>query len=126
MRLAIILFLLSLNQIFSFKLSPNIIQIQNKANSFIKLSRAKNIIPTAFLSFSGGYLINPSITNLLHNSNFILSSIITSLIMSTSMIINDVCDIEIDKVNNKDRPLITGEITKSEAKRMFSSVSNTE
>lgn len=121
MRLAIILFLLSLNQIFSFKIPSNIkinnnfIQIQNKANSFIKLSRAKNIIPTAFLSFSGGYLINPSITNLLHNSNFILSSIITSLIMSTSMIINDVCDIEIDKVNNNDRPLITGEITKVEA-----------
>lgn len=68
MRLTIILFLLSLKQIFSFKILHNIkinenfIQIQNKANSFIKLSRAKNIIPTAFLSFSGGYLVNPSIT----------------------------------------------------------------
>jgi geranylgeranylglycerol-phosphate geranylgeranyltransferase len=117
MRLPIILFFLLLNQTYSFKILPNIKinNIQNKANSFIKLSRAKNIIPTAFLSFSGGYLSNPSITNLLHNSNFILSSIITSLVMSTSMIINDVYDIEIDKVNNKDRPLITGEITKIEA-----------
>ena len=119
MRLIIILFLLSLNQIFSFKipykLNNNIIQMQNKTNSFIKLSRPQNIIPVAFLSFSGGYLINPSITNLLHNSNFILSSVITSLIMSTSMIINDVSDIEIDKINSKNRPLITGEITKFEA-----------
>lgn len=120
MRLLNILFFLLLNQTFSFKiphikLQNNIIQLKNKTKSFIKISRVKNIIPTAFLSFSGGYIINPSIYNLLHNSNFILSSIITSLVMTTSMIINDVYDIDIDKINNQNRPLVTGEITKTEA-----------
>ena len=35
--------------------------------------------------------------------------------MSISMIINDIYDIDIDKINNSNRPLVTGEITKSEA-----------
>jgi geranylgeranylglycerol-phosphate geranylgeranyltransferase len=35
--------------------------------------------------------------------------------MSASMVINDLFDIELDKVNNPTRPLITGEITKTEA-----------
>jgi geranylgeranylglycerol-phosphate geranylgeranyltransferase len=35
--------------------------------------------------------------------------------MSTSMIINDLFDIEIDKANKTNRPLVTGEVTKLEA-----------
>lgn len=88
---------------------------KNKIDGFLQLIRAKNIIPCFFLNFSGGFMMEPSIIALLHNTNFIISSIITSLIMSTSMIINDLFDIEIDKINNKDRPLITGIITKKEA-----------
>jgi geranylgeranylglycerol-phosphate geranylgeranyltransferase len=81
----------------------------------MRLIRCDNLLPAFLLNLSGGFIINPSFNNLLHNTNFILSSIITSLIMSTSMIINDIYDIKIDKINNKDRPLITGEITKLEA-----------
>lgn len=88
---------------------------KNKINNFLELIRYKNIIPSFFLSFSGGFIINSSINELFENTNFIISSIITILIMSTSMIINDLYDIDIDKINNKNRPLVTGEITKSEA-----------
>jgi len=35
--------------------------------------------------------------------------------MSSSMIINDIFDLEIDKINNPKRPLVTGEITKTDA-----------
>lgn len=89
--------------------------IVNKTKSFFKIIRYKNIMPTLLLSFSGGVIINPSY-NLFHSSKFIISSIITVLIMSCSMIINDVFDVNIDRINNKSRPLVTGEITMREAK----------
>lgn len=91
------------------------LSIQNKTNQFLKLIRAKNIIPTLFLSGSGGWLMNPSVSSLLHSKSYIVSSINTFLIMSASMIINDLFDLEIDKINNPERPLVTGAITKSEA-----------
>ena len=109
------------NKLLDNKLSNNEIShqkldiVENKMKSFMKLIRYNNILPTFLLNFSGGFIINPSINNLLHNKDFLLSSIITSLIMSTSMIINDINDIKIDKINNKDRPLVTGKITRSEA-----------
>jgi geranylgeranylglycerol-phosphate geranylgeranyltransferase len=89
--------------------------IKNKTTIFMKLIIYNNLLTTLLLNLSGGFIMNPSLINLLYNKNFILSSIITSLIMSTSMIINDFYDINIDKVNNVNRPLVTGEITKTEA-----------
>jgi geranylgeranylglycerol-phosphate geranylgeranyltransferase len=75
-----------------------------------KLIRAQNILPTLFLSFTGGY-----IQKTLATPQFAISTAITALIMSTSMILNDLFDIELDRTNNPRRPLITGEVTKPEA-----------
>lgn len=86
----------------------------NKFNSFLKLIRYKNIIPTIFLNFSGGWIVNPSINNIFSIS-FIVTIINTILIMSTSMILNDLYDINIDKINNPLRPLVTKSITINEA-----------
>lgn len=87
---------------------PN--SIFNKINSYLKLIRYKNILPTLLLSFTGGWLMNQSIIQLLESPYFIISTINTILIMSSSMIINDIYDIEIDRINNFNRPLVTGEI----------------
>lgn len=106
---------LSDNKLSNNNLNKNLNIFENKIKSFIKLIRYNNLLPVFLLNLSGGFMINPSFNNLLYNTNFQLSSIITSLIMSTSMIINDIYDIEIDKINNKIRPLVTGEITKFEA-----------
>jgi len=89
--------------------------IIKKINGFSKIIRSYNILPTFVLCFFGGWIINPSMMNLLNSKQFIVSSISTLLIMSSSMIINDIYDIEIDKVNNPSRPLITGEVTIKEA-----------
>ena len=91
------------------------VSIINKTKGFLKIIRYKNIMPTLLLSFSGGVIINPSY-NLFHSSKFIISSIITVLILMCSMITNDVFDVKIDRINNKLRPLVTGEITMREAK----------
>lgn len=87
-----------------------------KTKSFLKIIRYKNILPTLLLSFSGGWIMNPSMNSLFHSSKFIISSIITVLIMGCSMIINDVFDINIDKINKPSATLVTGEITMKEAK----------
>jgi len=89
--------------------------IVTKVNSISKLIRSVNILPTLFLTFSGGWIIEPSIKTLLYSSQFISVNIISLLAMSLSMVINDIYDIDLDKINNPSRPLITGEITKKEA-----------
>ena len=89
--------------------------IIKKLNSVLKLTRSVNILPTLLLSFSGGFIVEPSLHNLLHSSAFISTSVISLLIMSLSMILNDIYDKELDKINNPNRPLITGEISENEA-----------
>lgn len=89
--------------------------IKRKTQGFIKIIRPQNIIPTLFLCFTGGWMANPSFKTLLKTPSFIVSSINAITIMSSSMIINDIFDLEIDKINNPKRPLVTGEITKKDA-----------
>jgi geranylgeranylglycerol-phosphate geranylgeranyltransferase len=60
-------------------------------------------------------MINPSIINLLYSTKFVVSTIDTVLIMSASMVLNDLYDLEIDRVNSPNRPLVNGEIKISEA-----------
>ena len=87
----------------------------HKIKSLFELSRPINIIPTTLLCFSGGWIMNPSIDNLFHSIPFIVSTINTILIMSTSMILNDIYDIKIDKINNPNRPLVNESVKVYEA-----------
>lgn len=91
-------------------------KFQYKVTNFAKLIRANNIIPTTLLSFSSGWIANPSsLYNLCRSIPFIISIVITLLIMSSSMIINDIIDIDVDKINNPNKPLINGTISKNES-----------
>jgi heme O synthase-like polyprenyltransferase len=67
-------------------------KIIDKSKNYLKLIRSKNILPTLLLSFTGGWITNPSIYNLLRSKTFITSTIITQFIMSSSMIMNDIYD----------------------------------
>ena len=86
-----------------------------KKNNFMNLIRSENIFPTLLLNFSGGWIVNPSIYNLFHSTPFIISIITTILIMSSSMIINDILDINIDKINYPNKPLVNRSISIKEA-----------
>jgi len=90
-------------------------QTQKKINGFLNLIRYNNILPTTLLCFTGAWIVNPSIYNLFHSKDFIVSTVDTLIVMSNSMIINDIYDIDIDRVNNKSKPLVTGEIKIGEA-----------
>lgn len=89
--------------------------IKLKLKNFMELIRYENILPTILLNFSGGWIANPSLHNLLHSTPFIISIITTILIMSSSMIINDIIDINIDKINSPNKPLVNGSIKIKEA-----------
>jgi len=96
--------------------SENLLQIiAKKRIGFLKIIRHKNILPTFFLCFSGGWIMCPSWVSLWSNPHFLVTTIITILVMSTSMIINDLFDLDIDTFNMSRRPLVTGEVTKWEA-----------
>uniref|UniRef100_A0A6C0DLN0 UbiA prenyltransferase family protein n=1 Tax=viral metagenome TaxID=1070528 RepID=A0A6C0DLN0_9ZZZZ len=92
-----------------------IIKTTIKTNQYLRLIRSENILPTLLLSFTGGWIMNPSLSRLFGSTRFISASIITILVMSSSMVLNDLFDIEIDKINNPHRPLVTGDVTKKEA-----------
>lgn len=89
--------------------------IQKKTSGFIKIIRTENILPTVLLSMSSGFIMIPNIIKLFKSTSFIVSTVITLLIMTNSMIINDIFDIKIDKINAPTRPLVTGELTKQDA-----------
>lgn len=104
--------LLSSNKIIFKNDDNNKVSYKNKSKNLLKLIRYKNILPTFLLSLTGGLLINP--TKIL-SCGFFISVVNTILIMSSSMVINDIFDINIDKINNYDRPLVNGDITIKEA-----------
>jgi geranylgeranylglycerol-phosphate geranylgeranyltransferase len=89
--------------------------IRKKTNSFVRMIRPTNLLPTLILSLSGGIIMKQNIVSLLCSKQFMAANIIVLLIMANSMILNDMFDIPIDKMNNPDRPLITGEITIKES-----------
>jgi geranylgeranylglycerol-phosphate geranylgeranyltransferase len=117
----IIYFFLSIVSCFQIKpiIKPNIklysISNKNKVNDYLSLIRYKNILPATLLNLSGGLIMHPSI-DLFYNKQFLISIINTLLIMSSSMVLNDLYDIDVDKINNPNRPIVTGKISINEAK----------
>lgn len=103
-------------------ITPNINNNNNNNNSsptklqsFLKLMRVKSIPPTFLLCFSGGWIMNPSLPILMKSIPFMVSIINTLLITSASMVINDIYDVEIDRINSPHRPLVNGAVTIKEA-----------
>jgi len=90
-------------------------KIKQKMKNIAKLIRVGNTLPTLLLSFTGGWIANPSLYNLFTSPTFLVSSINTIFVMYVSMIINDIFDLDVDKYNNPSRPLVTGEIKVKEA-----------
>jgi 4-hydroxybenzoate polyprenyltransferase len=89
--------------------------IKKKTYALIRMIRPTNILPTICIGFSSGLIMNPSFVRLLKTKEFIGANFIVLLIMSNSMIINDIIDMRVDKQNNPDRPLVTGDITFKES-----------
>jgi 4-hydroxybenzoate polyprenyltransferase len=88
------------------------IKPMNKISKLATITRAQNIPSILAISFTGGYIMNPAA---LSSKPFWISTIESILIMSNSMVMNDILDLEVDKINSPHRPLVTGEIIKKDA-----------
>lgn len=104
------MFMTSIPELF---LEPKKTTVQHM-KSTLRLIRHKNIAPTLAISVAGGWIANPSPAFLI-KPEFLASCAITIAIMSSSMILNDIADYNIDLVNNPGRPLVNGEITRRRA-----------
>ena len=82
----------------------------HKISEMIRLTRPQNIPATLALSLAGSHIMNP-----FSHSRWIVPCIQSILVMSNSMVLNDICDIEADRINSPERPLVKGIITKREA-----------
>jgi geranylgeranylglycerol-phosphate geranylgeranyltransferase len=91
----------------------------SKINGLVSLIRPKSILPTIFLCGAGGFIMNPNLLNLLHSKTFITSTACTLLILPSSMVINDVYDVKIDRINNPGRPLASGRVKIYEALLLY-------
>jgi len=93
--------------------------IQEKARNFARLARIRNIWPSIAASVASAWVIHPTIPQSIQHirsPKFAIATVNILLVMAASMIINDLCDIPLDIINNPQRPLVTGKITIHEAR----------
>ena len=91
-------------------------QRKTHKDAFFTLIRYKNLTPTFLLTLTGGALLSPSLHTLFYETPaFWAASANTLLIMSGSMVVNDIFDIENDRINHPERPLVTGAIRRTDA-----------
>ena len=93
----------------------------NNIVSFFKLIRLKNLIIVAItqliIKFS---LINPFLDDfMLSNNQFYLLVLATIFITASGYIINDIYDVKTDKINKKERRIVSKSITSRDAFRWY-------
>ena len=86
--------------------------LTTKILSFIKITRPINVLITFFVVVVAILITPKEQTDF---STILLASIAASLVAAAGNIVNDICDIESDKISHPQRPLVLSEISKKEA-----------
>lgn len=84
-----------------------------KIAAFATLIRPVNALPAALLSATGGIITQIPLIGKITLSY--APAAITIAVLSNSMILNDLFDIHVDRINNPERPLVSGQISRTEA-----------
>lgn len=84
----------------------------NKIKTYIKIIRPINFVITFLSIFIAGIICNENALELI---KIVLASTAGAFVGSAGNIINDIFDIEIDKINRPERPLPSKKMNKSEA-----------
>jgi geranylgeranylglycerol-phosphate geranylgeranyltransferase len=92
------------------------INLKTKIKSAVLITRPVNVLITFISVLIAGYICK---TQYLQISVLILAAISAALINSAGNIINDIYDIEVDKVNNKNRVLSNGALSVIAAKALY-------
>jgi geranylgeranylglycerol-phosphate geranylgeranyltransferase len=90
--------------------------LTEKLTSILKITRPVNVIIT-FVSLLVAAAI--CLTSKISELNLLLAAISAALAAASGNIINDIYDIEIDKINRPLRPLPSGKITEKEAYTLY-------
>ena len=91
-----------------------------KIQQYVQLTRVqKNFIPTSVLIMLSGFIGNPHWKQWIFTKTFASVFTIVHLITSSSMVINDIFDLRIDRVNKPTRPLASGKVSLQEAIALF-------
>lgn len=88
-----------------------------KIDEMARMARLdKNILSVSLLSVISGLAVRPHAwTEWIHSPPFLAATLMLHLMTSASMILNDVQDYDVDCINNPERPLVKGTVTKKEA-----------
>lgn len=99
----------------------NYSNIKKKLTSYNQLLRLQNIFPCIILNFVGTMIVSTPLWVSLTKPKFYLLTFISLLIMTSSMVINDIFDMKVDKINNiqEDKPLLNGSINLCEASFIY-------
>ena len=89
----------------------------HKIQEWLRLSRLpKNIVSSSLLTLVGAYVAHPDTWMIwITSPPFWAAYVMIQCIMTSSMIINDIYDLELDRHQHPDRPLVLGTITMNEA-----------
>lgn len=90
-----------------------------KAKAGIEIMRPINDLMGCLTIIIGILNTRANVTTFILILNIILGSLTYFLIAGSGMIINDIYDIEIDKINRPERPIPRGDITIKEAKILY-------
>jgi geranylgeranylglycerol-phosphate geranylgeranyltransferase len=98
--------------------------ILKKISEFSKLTRFQsNFIPVSLVTFLGAYVTNPTAwKSWIQYPPFWAAYLIIQSVTAVSMVVNDIQDIKVDRINNPQRPLVRGTITKREAELLVCSL----
>ena len=90
----------------------------SKIREFVRMARINsNALPITVLSLLSGYVTNPtSVSTWILSPPFLAAYTIVQSISAASMMLNDIQDIEVDRINNPGRPLVAGTVHICEAK----------
>jgi geranylgeranylglycerol-phosphate geranylgeranyltransferase len=88
----------------------------NKAKGFIEIARPHVAIQAAAYAFLGAYLSGG--VSYLASFRVILSAIVIALGVAFAFIVNDYCDVNVDKLNKPNHPIPSGRVSKNAAYRL--------
>lgn len=90
-------------------------------SSFLQLVRWKNLVMLGLIQILFKYVYFPafSVDNALSNLNFLILVFTTLIIAAAGYIINDVYDVEADKINKPTKVLVSRKITKKQANFLY-------
>jgi len=102
---------------FSIARKNHIYKKQELPHLFKMTRIPKNFVPSLILNLVGA-CSTTNIENVIKNPIFYTSFAASQFIMSGAMIINDIFDVDVDKINNPTRPLVTKEVSILSAEKL--------